>query len=102
MTIKKGDKVKVTTGADKGKVASVLQVFPKTKQILIEGVNLKSKNVRAKREAISLAVQKQPTMEAIRLQDSFSDGVRGLLLYGVKVVRPAALSVLFAKEGADA
>jgi hypothetical protein len=54
------------------------------------------------RDAISLAVQKQPTMEAIRLQDSFSDGVRGLLLYGVKVVRPAALSVLFAKEGADA
>jgi len=54
------------------------------------------------RDAISLAVQKQPTMEAFRLQDSFSDGVRGLLLYGVKVVRPAALSVLFAKEGADA
>ena len=41
-------------------------------------------------------------MEAIRLQDRFSDGVRGLLLYGVKVVRPATLAVLFAKEGADA
>ncbi len=54
------------------------------------------------RDAISLAVQKQPTMEAIRLQDSFSDGVRGLLLYGVKVVRPAALATLYAKEGADA
>ena len=40
-------------------------------------------------------------MESIRLQDSFSDGVRGLLLYGAKVVRPAAMAVLFAKEGAD-
>lgn len=53
-------------------------------------------------QAVSLAVQKAPTMEAIRLQDSFSDGVRGLLLYGAKVVRPAALAVCFAKEGADA
>mgnify|MGYP007071570751 CR=1 FL=1 len=51
--------------------------------------------------AISMAVQKAPVMESIRLQDSFSDGVRGLLLYGAKVVRPAAMAVLFAKEGAD-
>lgn len=54
------------------------------------------------REAITLAVQKQPTMEAFRLQDSFSDGIRGLLLYGAKVVRPAGLAVLYAKVGADA
>jgi len=52
--------------------------------------------------AVSLAIQKSPSMEAIRLQDSFSDGVRGLLLYGAKVVRPASLAVCFAKEGADA
>lgn len=51
------------------------------------------------RQAISLAVQKQPSMEALRLQDSFADGVRGLMLYGGKVVRPAALGVLYAKEG---
>jgi large subunit ribosomal protein L24 len=50
MTIKKGDKVKVTTGADKGKVANVLAVFPKENKVLVEGVNLKSKHVRAKRE----------------------------------------------------
>jgi large subunit ribosomal protein L24 len=48
--IKKGDKVKVTTGADKGKEATVLQVFPKENKVLVEGVNLKSKNIRAKRE----------------------------------------------------
>ncbi len=51
------------------------------------------------RQAISLAVQKQPSMEAVRLQDSFADGVRGLMLYGGKVVRPSALGVLYAKEG---
>lgn len=52
--------------------------------------------------AITLAVQKQPAMEAIRLQDSFADGVRGLLLYGAAVVRPSALAVLFCKKGTDA
>lgn len=52
--------------------------------------------------AITLAVQKQPEMEAIRLQDSFADGVRGLLLYGATVVRPSALAVLFTKKGANA
>lgn len=48
--IKKGDKVKVIAGADKGKTASVLQVFPKLNKVLVEGVNLKSKNVKARRE----------------------------------------------------
>jgi large subunit ribosomal protein L24 len=48
--IKKGDKVKVITGADKGKTANVLAVFPKENKILIEGVNLKSKNIKARRE----------------------------------------------------
>ncbi len=46
--IKKGDNVKVIAGADKGKTGKVLQVFPKLEQVLVEGVNLKTKNVKAK------------------------------------------------------
>lgn len=45
--IKKGDKVKVLTGTDKGKVANVVQVFTKDNKVLIEGVNMKTKNVKA-------------------------------------------------------
>ena len=48
--IKKGDTVKVIAGADKGKTGKVLQVFPKLEQVLVEGVNLKTKNVKAKRD----------------------------------------------------
>lgn len=40
--------------------------------------------------AITVADQLVKT-EAMRLEDAFADGVRGLLLYGTKVVRPAAL-----------
>ena len=37
MKIKKGDTVKVIAGDDKGKEAKVLQVMPKTSQVVVEG-----------------------------------------------------------------
>ncbi len=48
--IKKGDNVKVIAGADKGKTGKVLQVFPKLEQVLVDGINLKTKNVKAKKD----------------------------------------------------
>ena len=48
--IKKGDTVKVLTGTDKGKTAKVLQVFAAENKVLVEGVNMKSKNVKSRRE----------------------------------------------------
>lgn len=47
--------------------------------------------------AITVADQLVKT-EAMRLEDAFADGVRGLLLYGVKVVRPAALGAIKVDE----
>ena len=40
MNIKKGDKVKVITGKDKGVVAEVLAVLPKLNKVVVEGVNV--------------------------------------------------------------
>ena len=57
--IKKGDNVKVLTGADKGKTARVLQVFAKENKVLVEGINLKSKNIKAKREGEKGAIVKK-------------------------------------------
>lgn len=48
--------------------------------------------------AITLAEQVAET-EALRLEASFTDAVRGLLVYGHTVVRPAALGVISATEG---
>lgn len=39
MNIKKGDTVKVISGANLGKEGTVLRVFPKTDRVLVEGVN---------------------------------------------------------------
>lgn len=39
MKVKKGDKVKVIAGKDKGKEGTVLAAYPRTEKILVEGVN---------------------------------------------------------------
>lgn len=44
--IKKGDTVKIITGDDKGKVAKVLTVMPKTSQVIVEGCKIAKKAVK--------------------------------------------------------
>ncbi len=41
LRIKKGDKVIVTVGKDKGKVAEVLKVDKNAMQVLLKGINIK-------------------------------------------------------------
>ena len=42
--VKKGDKVLVITGKDKGKTADVIEVSPKTNKVLVDGVNVVTKH----------------------------------------------------------
>ncbi len=44
--IRKGDKVKVLAGRDKGKTGKVIHVYPKKARALVEGVNMVKKHVR--------------------------------------------------------
>jgi len=44
--IKKGDRVIVTTGRDKGKKGEVLKVFPKDDRALVTGVNVVKRHQR--------------------------------------------------------
>lgn len=48
--IKKGDTVVVRSGNDKGKSGKVARVFPKTGMVLVEGINIKKKHQRSRRE----------------------------------------------------
>jgi large subunit ribosomal protein L24 len=50
MKLKKGDNVLITAGKDKGRTAKILKSLPKERKILVEGINLKKKHVRPKRE----------------------------------------------------
>jgi large subunit ribosomal protein L24 len=44
--IKKGDRVIVTTGRDKGKKGEVLKVFPTENRVLVTGVNVVKRHQR--------------------------------------------------------
>jgi large subunit ribosomal protein L24 len=50
MKIKKNDKVKMISGKDKGKEGKVLQVFPKEGKIAAEGLNIRIKHMRPRRQ----------------------------------------------------
>lgn len=46
MKLKKGDKVQVITGADKGTVAEIIKVLPEKDMVVVEGVNMKKKHLK--------------------------------------------------------
>ena len=50
LKIKKGDKVAVITGKDKGKQGEVLSVMPKLNKAIVSGVNLAKKHTKPSRE----------------------------------------------------
>ena len=44
MHVKKGDKVMIISGKDKGKTGVILAAFPKQSRVLVEGVNIVKKH----------------------------------------------------------
>jgi len=50
MKIKKGDNILVIAGKDKGKTGKVIKAIPRKLKVLVEGINMKKKHVRPKRE----------------------------------------------------
>jgi len=53
MKIKKGDTVKMLSGKDKSKTGKVTHVFPVEQKIVIEGINIRKKRMKPKREGQS-------------------------------------------------
>jgi large subunit ribosomal protein L24 len=46
--VKKGDKVVVLTGRDKGKQGTVLEVFPGKERVVVDGINIVKKHQKAR------------------------------------------------------
>jgi large subunit ribosomal protein L24 len=57
--IKKGDKVIVTTGRDKGKKGEVLRMFPKEDRALVQGVNVVKRHQRQSQSQAAGIVNKE-------------------------------------------
>ena len=50
MKIKKGDQVLIISGKDRGKKGKVFRVLPKKSRVMVEGINIKKKHAKAKRQ----------------------------------------------------
>jgi large subunit ribosomal protein L24 len=48
--VKKGDTVVVLSGVEKGKTGKVMEAYPKRGLVLVEGVGMRKKHQRARRE----------------------------------------------------
>lgn len=53
MHVKTGDTIQVISGRDKGKVAEIIKTFPKTSQVIVKGVNIKTKHIKPQQEGES-------------------------------------------------
>ncbi|MGI8777189.1 MAG: 50S ribosomal protein L24 [Acidimicrobiales bacterium] len=49
MKLKKGDRVKVLSGKDRGEVGEVMRAIPQRNQVIVDGVNVSKKSQRAVR-----------------------------------------------------
>ncbi len=50
MKFKKGDQIEMISGKDKGKRGSVIRIFPTSGQISVEGINIRKKHIRSRKE----------------------------------------------------
>ncbi|MFC1612387.1 50S ribosomal protein L24 [Patescibacteria group bacterium] len=50
MKIKKGDKVRILSGKDKGKTGPVTRVLSKSGKVIVEGINMTTKHQRPRKE----------------------------------------------------
>lgn len=53
MHVKKGDTVQIIAGRDKGKVGEIEKVLPKASQVVVAGVNIKTKHMKPQQEGES-------------------------------------------------
>jgi large subunit ribosomal protein L24 len=49
MRVKKGDKVMVIAGKDKGKSGTILRALPKENKVIVEGMNIRKKHEKPAR-----------------------------------------------------
>jgi large subunit ribosomal protein L24 len=64
LKIKKGDKVKVITGKNKGKIGDVIKVFPAENKLIVSGVNLVKKHTKPSQMSEGGIIQKELPIHA--------------------------------------
>jgi len=64
MKIKKGDKVRVISGKDKGKTGVVLRALPRENSIIVEGVALYKRHMKGSSGKVGRIIEKSRSINA--------------------------------------
>ena len=56
LKIRKGDRVRVLTGKDRGKEGEVMRAIPRSGKVIVEGVNVAKKHQRALRATMQAGI----------------------------------------------
>ena len=97
--IKKGDKVVVLTGRDKGKTGEVLQVMPKEERAIVRGINLVRRHQRQTAQQEGGIISKEATIHLSNL--AYADPKDGQpTRVGFKILDDGR-KVRFAKRSGD-
>ena len=82
MFVKKGDKVRVIAGKDKGTEAVVLAALPKVNKVIVEGVNIVKKHQRPTNELPQGGIiEKEAAIHLSNVQVLDKNGVAGRVGY---------------------
>ena len=80
MHVKKGDKVVVISGSDKGKTGKILKSMPKQKRVIVENVNMIKKHQKQTKEMQQAGIiQKEGTIDVSNVMlycDKCKSGVK--------------------------
>ena len=60
MKLKTGDNIVVISGKDRGRKGKIIRVFPKAGEVVVEGMNIRKKHVRAKQQGQKGQVVQMP------------------------------------------
>ena len=64
MKIKKGDKVKVISGKDKGKSGMIMRALPRENKVIIEGVAVYKRSLRGTQGKVGRIIEKSRAIDA--------------------------------------
>ena len=89
LRIRKGDKVKVLSGRDRGKTGKVLHVYPKKDRALVEGINMVKKHAR----------KSQQNPQGAILHQELPIHISNLCLLDPTTSNPTRIATLVAEDG---
>lgn len=98
--VRKGDKVTVTTGRDKGKVGEVVRVMRKESRVVVQGVNMVKRHQRPTQTSAGGIVEKEASLHISNVAhiDPKSDGPTRV---GIRIEK-GGRKVRYAKRSGEA